>query len=164
MFLLKKTSVLFVILIIGFVCKGGRLLLSKVTQIILKPKLIFCQIYFNNLFSLGFGFINITYLLSVISIILQNSRDIEINPGPAQIEQFKTIDQYYKEKNRTDDCLEFWYMNCRSLNKKYEKLTIFLTTLGQLSFLAVTETWIKENNTIPDSFLSSSHQFIHQPR
>ena len=55
-------------------------------------------------------------------------------------------------------------MNCRSLNIKYEKLSNFLTTLEQLSFLAVTETWIKENNAIPDSFLSSSHQFIHQPR
>ena len=39
-----------------------------------------------------------------------------------------------------------------------------MTTLDQLSFLAVTETCIKENNTIPDSFLSSSHQFVHQPR
>ena len=55
-------------------------------------------------------------------------------------------------------------MNCRSLNNKYKKLSNFLTTLDQLSFLAVTETWIKENNTIPDSFLCSSHQFIHQPR
>ena len=116
------------------------------------------------MFSLGFGFINITYLLSVISIILQKSGDIETNPGPAQIEKLKTLDQYYKEKNRTDDNLRFWYMNCRSLNNKYEKLSNFLTTLDQLSFLAVTETWIKENNTIPDSFLSSSHQFIHQPR
>ena len=36
-----------------------------------KPKYNFCQIYFKKLFSLGFGFIKITYLLSVISIILQ---------------------------------------------------------------------------------------------
>ena len=55
-------------------------------------------------------------------------------------------------------------MNCRSLNNKYEKLSNFLTTIDELSFLAVTETSIKENNTIPDSLLSSSHQFIHQPR
>ena len=58
-------------------------------------------------------------------------------------------------------------MNCRSLYIKYETLSNFLTTittLDQLSFLAVTEIWIKENNTIPDSFFSSSHQFIHQPR
>ena len=113
---------------------------------------------------IGFGFINIAYLLSVISIILQKSGDIETNPDPAQIEKMKTIDQYYKEKNRTDDDLKFWYMNCRSLNNKYEKLSNFLTILDELSFLAVTETWIKENNIIPDSFLCSSHQFIHQPR
>ena len=86
------------------------------------------------------------------------------NPGPAQIEKLQTIDQYYKEKNRTDDGLKFWYMNCRSLNNKYEKLSNFLTTLVELSSLAVTEPWIKENNTIPESFLCSSHQFIHQPR
>ena len=129
-----------------------------------KPKFNFCQIYYNRLFSLGFGFINITYLLSVISIILQKNGDIETNPGPARIEKLKTLDQYYKEKNRTDDNLKFWYMNCRSLNNKYEKISNFLTTLDQLSFLAGTETWNKENNTIPDSFLSSSHQFIHQPR
>ena len=116
------------------------------------------------MFSLGFGFINITYLLSVISIILQKSGDIETNPGPAQIEKLKTIDQYCKEKNRTDDDLKFWYMNCRSLNNKYEKLSNFLTTLDESSLLAVTETWIKEKNTIPDSFLCSIHQFIHQPR
>ena len=40
----------------------------------------------------------------------------------------------------------------------------FLKTLDQLSFLAVTETGIKENITIPDSFFISSHQFIHKPR
>ena len=113
------------------------------------------------MFSLGFSFLNITNLLSVISIILQKG-DIETNPGPAQIEKLKTIDQYYKK--RTDDDLKFWYMNCRSLNNKYKKLSNFLTTLDELSFLAVTETWIKENYTIPDSFLCSSHQFIHQPR
>ena len=78
--------------------------------------------------------------------------------------KLKTLDQYHEEKNRTDDNLRFWYMNCRSLNNKYEKLSNFLTTLDQLSFLAVTETWIKENNTIPCSFLSNCHQFIHQPR
>ena len=39
-----------------------------------------------------------------------------------------------------------------------------MTTFDQLSSLAVSETWIKENNTIPDSFLSSSRRFIHQPR
>ena len=55
-------------------------------------------------------------------------------------------------------------MNCRSLKNKHKKLSNFLTTHNELSFLAVTETWIKENNTIPDSFLCSSHQFIHQPR
>ena len=108
-----------------------------------KPKFNFCQIYYNNLFSLGFGFINITYFLSVTSIILQKSGDIETNPGPAQIDQLKTLHQYYKEKNRTDDNLKFWYMNCRSLNNKYEKLSNFLTTFDQLSFLAVTETCIK---------------------
>ena len=116
------------------------------------------------MFSLGFGFINITYLLSVISIILQKSGDTETNPGPTQIEKLKTLDHYYKEKNRTDNNLKFWYMNCRSLNNIYEKLSNFLRTLDQLSFLAVTEIWIKENNTIPDSFLSSIYQFIHQPR
>ena len=86
------------------------------------------------------------------------------NPGPAQIEKMQTIDQYNKEKNRTDDDLKFWYMNCRSLNNKYEKLSNFLTTLDELSSLVVTETCIKENNTIPDSFLCSSHHSIHQPR
>ena len=55
-------------------------------------------------------------------------------------------------------------MNCRSLNNKYANYQIFLTTLDQLSFLAVTETWIKENFTIPDFFLSSTSQFNHQRR
>ena len=166
MFLLNKTSVVFGILIIGFVCKGGGgvAFFKSHSYHTKKPKFNFCQVYYSNLFSLGFGFINITYLLSVILIILQKSGDIETNPGPSQIEKLKTLDQYYKEKNRTDDNLKFCYMNCRSLNNKYEKLSNFLTTLDQLSFLAVTETWIKENNTIPDSFLSSSHQFIHQSR
>ena len=54
-------------------------------------------------------------------------------------------------------------MNCRSLNNNFEMLSKFLTTLDKLSFLAVTETWIKETNTIADSFLCSSHQLFHQP-
>ena len=59
-----------------------------------KPKFNFCQIYCYNLFSLWFGFINITYLLSVISFILQKGGDNETNPGPAQIEKLITLDQY----------------------------------------------------------------------
>ena len=71
MFLLKKTSVLFVILIIGLVCEGGEVAFFKShSNHTKKPKFNFCQIYLNNLFSLGFGFSNITYLLSVTSIIL----------------------------------------------------------------------------------------------
>ena len=103
---------------------------------------------------------SILRIYDLSSNILHKSGDIEANPGPAQIEKLKTIDQYYKEKNRTDNDLKFWYMNCRSLNNKYEKLSKFLSK----SFLAVTETWIKENITIPDSFLCTSHQCIHQPR
>ena len=73
-----------------------------------------------------------------MSYSLHKTEDIETNPGPAQIEKLKTIDQYYKEKNRTDDDLK--YMNCRSLKNKYKQISNFLTTLAQLSFLAVTET------------------------
>ena len=107
MFLLEKTSVLFVILIIGFACLGRGeeiAFFKRHSNHTKKPNVNLCQIYFNNLFSLGFGFINITFLLSVISITLQDSADIETNPGPAQIEKLKTIDKYYtlhrKKQNR----------------------------------------------------------------
>ena len=53
---------------------------------ILKKKFVFYRIY-NNLLSLGFGFINITYLLSVKVIILHKSGDIEMNPLQAQLEK-----------------------------------------------------------------------------
>ena len=58
-------------------------------------------------------FHHITYLLSVIVTILHKSGDIEIKPGPAQIEKLKK-----KLK-------KFWYMKCRSLDNKYENYQIF---------------------------------------
>ena len=150
---LKKKQKLNIEFSLVFVCKGEKLPNSKVNQIILKNQNLNC-VRFNLIICFHLGSVSSTLRTYYPSYQLFCKKvNIETNPGPAQREKLKTIDQYNKEKNRTDDDLMFWYMNCRSL-KKYKKLSNFLRTPDQLSFLAVTETWIKENNTRSSRFFS----------
>ena len=55
-------------------------------------------------------------------------------------------------------------MNCRSINNKHDEMSDFLQKLDSLTFLVVTETWIKEDTEIPTNFLTNTHDFLHQPR
>ena len=55
-------------------------------------------------------------------------------------------------------------MNCRSINNKHDEMSDFLQKLDSLTFLVVTETWIKEDTEIPTNFLANTHDFLQQPR
>ena len=66
------------------------------------------------------------------------------------------------EKNRNE--VKFLYMNCRSIINKHDEMSDFLQKLDSLTFLVVTETWIKEDTEIPTNFLTNTHDFLHQPR
>ena len=57
--------------------------------------------------------------------IEQKCGDIERNPGPSNLDRITTIEKYNGECARKSEFPKFWYMNCRSLNNKHERLSRF---------------------------------------
>ena len=106
-------------------------------------------------------YINIIYQIIIIFYILQICGDIEKNPGP-ELKKVIYFEEMDLEKNRNE--VKFLYMNCRSINNKHDEMSDFLQKLDSLTFLVVTETWIKEDTEIPTNFLTNTHDFLHQPR
>ena len=86
--------------------------------------------------------------------------DVGKNPGPFRTSNLSTFD---KVLDPSQKCLNFFLINARSIQNKYEDLSNLLEQLDSQTILIVTEAWICEQQDTNFNIINE-HLFLQKAR